>query len=522
MSNDSVVGSLVAGRFQVLQLLGGGVVGSVYLAENEGLDRQFAIKVLRNEPEDVAAAVQRFGRVAMAIGQVDHPNIASISDFGRLPDGRFYLAMEYVPGIGLGETLAGTGRRLTALPRALKILDQIAAGLAAVHDAGVVHGALKPDNVLLGESLGGEEQVKLIETGLGRLLLDCGLVAATELHDIILTPAYLSPEQARGEPGDSRSDIYSFGVLAFELLTGRPPFSDEDVGELLIAHLEQAPPMLRQSRSVEVPQVPHRLETFVMQCLEKDPAARPQRLSEVHRIIEKCLGELEEPRAVTGAFPVISATASGGGADSEAEPESAGLPEQLDADSQEPDPEQAKIWSQLGKKALDLAQMLKRRELSTPEQDQLSKQMEELDDQLISLEMDVVMASSQIDDLDAEYRDRETAKRHAILYLSRDRILRENAVDPDLGTLAELAEQIQVLESGLGKIYAEKEERQQDSIADKEQAHAKLLEVDKAHAACTKRLLRAFRHFNPKEAPRDVRKVYHSIARLLAGLYRGA
>jgi serine/threonine-protein kinase len=514
-----MVGTLVAGRFQVLQLLGGGAVGSVYLAEHEALNRQYAIKVL-NEMAEVDNAVERFRREAMAAGRLDHPNIVSISYFGQMDDGRFYLVMEYVPGVSMGEALATLGPEPMPLPRALRILDQIAAGLSAAHDAGMIHRDIKPDNVLLKETMGGEEQVKMLDLGLAKLLQDCEQVAPTPQGDIFGTPAYMSPEQTVGEPVDFRSDVYSYGVVAFELLTGQVPFVEENITELLFAHQRQPAPHLRETRPSDAPPLPPSLEAFVMQCLEKDRDQRPARLSEACRIIGKCLDEIDEPQPVSGAGRLPTPTLTGITVDPRIALD-AGADAPVQAEPQEDEQEREELWSRLCKKAQDLARMLQRRDLSSPTLDQLAQQMEELEDQVISLEMDLVVYSSQIDDLDAEYRDRETEKRHAILNLSGELFQLENEDNPEPTILADLADQIGGLESRLGEIYFEKDERQQDSSADKEQAQAKLLEVGKHHAACTKRLLLAFRNFQPEQVPSDVRQVYHSIAKLLAQLYRG-
>lgn len=519
MSHAPMVGSLVAGRFHVLQLLGGGTVGSVYLAEHEALNRQFAIKVLRREMEDVDNAVERFRSEAMVAGQLDHPNIVSITDFGRMDDGRFYLVMEYVPGVSMGEALAALGPGLMPLPRALRILDQMAAGISAAHEAGVIHHAIKPDNVLLTETIGGEEQVKMLDFGLARLLPGSEQVAPTPQEDIFAAPAYMSPEQTVGEPVDSRSDVYSFGVVAFELLAGQVPFGDEDISKVLLAHQNQPPPQLQETRPSAAPPLPPSLEAFVMRCLQKDRDRRPSRLSEACRIIGKCLDEIDQSQPSSGAGRLAVPSSIGITVDGAAALDGA-ADDPVQADPQEEEQEREEIWSRLCKKAQDLTQMLQRRGLSSPTLDQLAKEMGELEDQVITLEMDIMLCSSQIDDLDAEYRDRETEKRQAILHLSGELVQQENEDNPDPATLADLADQIGGLESRLGEIYAEKDERQQESVAEKEQAQNKLLEVGKLHAACTKRLLLAFRNFQPEQFHPDVRQVYYSIAKLLAQLHR--
>lgn len=265
MIDDPRIGSLFAGRFQIDALLGEGGFGRVYRATHTVLKRQLALKVIQKDNLSDPTIEARFRREARAASRIQHPNVAYVFDFGRTEDGTSYLAMEYVEG----PTLAEVG----PLPpsRALGVLTQIADGLAAAHACNVVHRDIKPDNVALTTHEGKPDHVKILDFGLAKALgtETWGGAEISAVGLIYGTPEYCSPEQFEAKPLGLSSDIYSVGVLAFELLTGRLPF-DGTVLYLYQAHVNRPPPP--PSRFA---QIPADLDRVVLDCLAKDPNERP-------------------------------------------------------------------------------------------------------------------------------------------------------------------------------------------------------------------------------------------------------
>lgn len=282
---QSLVGNVVAERYQVDQLLGAGAMGRVYRARHVHMQKQVALKVLHRDTSENAEIVTRFEREAVAAGRINHPNVAGATDFGRLADGSFYLVLEYVQGKSLGALLDEVGA--LPLPRALSITTQILSALAAAHRADIVHRDLKPDNVMLligdappQSTLGGgapasEDVVKVLDFGLAKLQrTDPADTQLTMAGAIYGTPQYMSPEQAAGAEVDHRADLYAVGVMLFEMLSGKPPFQAEQMMPLLIKHMTEDPPPLPDS-------VPRTVRRIVSRLLEKKPELRFQSADEV-------------------------------------------------------------------------------------------------------------------------------------------------------------------------------------------------------------------------------------------------
>lgn len=270
--HDSLIGTLFAGRFRVESLLGAGGMGAVYLARHEVLQRRFALKVIRRELLEDLSVAARFRREARAASRIDHANVMRIFDFGHAEGGRPYLALEYVQGPTLAETIAGRGA--LPVPRALAILGQCAEALEAAHAVGVIHRDLKPSNIVLGRRADGELLVKVLDFGLAKIVGLRG-TAATQAGAVYGTPEYIAPERCLGDDAeeDPRADLYSLGVIAFELLTGHPPFRGKIV-QVLAAHVSEPPPL--PSQRSERADVPPELDALVVRCLAKNPDERPQ------------------------------------------------------------------------------------------------------------------------------------------------------------------------------------------------------------------------------------------------------
>jgi serine/threonine-protein kinase len=256
-------GQVLAQRYRVQRLLGKGGMGAVYLADDEILHELVALKVISSAfAADEQAMIARFRREAAAARKVSAPTVIRIHDLGEARPGLLYLSMEYFAGRTLAEVIAQRG--LVPLEDARDILKQIAAGLEAAHQAGVIHRDLKPSNVLVGE----RGAVKIIDFGLATTAMAEGLTATGA---ILGTPHYMAPEQVRGKTVDARTDIYSLGALAYHLVCGRPPFSGDNPIAIGFAHLSEVPPSPRQLRK----DCPAALDAAIAAALAKDPAERP-------------------------------------------------------------------------------------------------------------------------------------------------------------------------------------------------------------------------------------------------------
>ncbi len=242
-----MIGQTLLGRWTVEAKLGEGGMGMVYLAR-DGQGRRAAVKRLYGEAARDGTLVARFEREAEALAMLAHPNIAALEGVGASPEGDMIFVMEYVEGHDLGVEIDRVGR--LPLRRAIDLTRQVLGALQHAHGFGLVHRDLKPENVLLGRNASGAEQIKMIDFGLVKMVGDVlgaeGRARLTATGVIFGTPAYMAPEQLRGEAVDARTDLYAVGVLLFELLTGRQPFVSDEIVEVWRAHVSAPVPRLRE------------------------------------------------------------------------------------------------------------------------------------------------------------------------------------------------------------------------------------------------------------------------------------
>jgi serine/threonine protein kinase len=259
-------------------------MGEVYLAEHTALGRREAVKILRPELATDPQFIAGFRREARATNRVQHPNIVGVYDFGKLSDGRFYLAMEYADGVPLDQLLAASGRLPVA--RALPILIQLADAVGHAHAHGVVHRDLKPGNLILGEHRGQSDYLKVLDFGMAKIVTPqaSDVRHHSRIGTIMGTPSYMAPEYVSGQPIDGRADVYAIGCIACEILTGRPPFTGTNM-EIVDAHMTRTPAPLRDA----VDDIPAPLDDLVLRCLEKTPERRVGSAQELKQAFERVL-----------------------------------------------------------------------------------------------------------------------------------------------------------------------------------------------------------------------------------------
>ncbi len=269
---EPLLGRTLAGQFQIQAVCGHGATGTVYRANQVGIDREVAVKILRADLLKDADVIKRFLREARAGARLNHPNIATVHTVGQTEEGVPFLVMEYVEGVPLSGLL-GVGKPLP-LRRIVHIGAQIASALAEAHGQGIVHRDLKPENILLSEKRGESDVVKVVDFGIAKMVAHVapGEDPISRMGTVFGTPHYIAPEQASGQSVDGRADIYSLGCILFQMATGKVPFDGQQGLQVLLRQVRDPVP---DPRSLN-PRISDGLAELILQMLAKDPAGRPQ------------------------------------------------------------------------------------------------------------------------------------------------------------------------------------------------------------------------------------------------------
>ncbi|MBP6631672.1 MAG: serine/threonine protein kinase [Kofleriaceae bacterium] len=314
LETEALVGTIVDGRYRLDAVIGRGGMGVVFRGEHVSIRRPVAVKVLHTSLAGVPELRGRFEREAWAIGRIDHPNCISIFDFGAMPDGSLYLAMELLDGEPLSDLLAR--EEYLSPARALRILRHVLSGLEHVHAAGIVHRDIKPENIIIVRQDDDREFAKLLDFGIAKMVgaeVDDS-VKLTQAGMAFGTPVYMSPEQAIGNPIDGRADLYAISVLAFELMCGKPPFYTDDKIALLSMHTTREPPAMRDCLPVGAAMIPEAVEALLRRGLAKRPGERIPSASAYIEAIDDFLTDsdplsgLEQRPSLgelTGAHPLV-------------------------------------------------------------------------------------------------------------------------------------------------------------------------------------------------------------------------
>lgn len=328
---DPLIGQTIAERYHLVECIGQGSAGTVYRAEHVSLRRRIALKLLHPHLAKQDDAVERFRREAITVCEIDNEHIPQVFDFGRATDGRLFFAMEFLDGESLAMALGKAPEKRFSIDRTIDILGQLADALIEAHTLDYVHRDLRPRSVFLTKRRGRTDFVKLLDFGLAKLVRPDVAAMRTAMGMNYGEPRYMAPEQARGERVDRRADVYSLGAIAFEMLTGRPPYEGRSAMEIMGRLIESPVPRICEIRT----DCPPWLESIVRVALAKVPSERFQTVNQIVEALEGKQIQSHQPphgpatkvsvpapaaAALAKAQPLRSASASDGPAQTQAMP----------------------------------------------------------------------------------------------------------------------------------------------------------------------------------------------------------
>lgn len=326
---DRLIGTILDGKYRLDAFLSRGGMGAVFRGTHVMLNRPVAVKMINPDLVTSPEIVRRFQREARAATQLTHPNVVDVYDLGQTADGTLYIVMELVSGRSLKEVIRTSGPLEPA--RIVRILGQVCEGLALAHRRNIVHRDLKPQNIMLARDAAGAEVAKIVDFGIAKTFEPDAHTQLTAEGSTLGTPHYMSPEQATGREVDGRSDIYSLGVILYEMLTGEVPFSDPSLPSVLVKHMTEAP----QPPSLRRPDlhVPPALEAIALRCLAKAPTDRFETAEVLAGVLRRALPEsagevatmpLSAPAPGEATVPLAAPTTPG--ASAPAPPPAAAVP----------------------------------------------------------------------------------------------------------------------------------------------------------------------------------------------------
>jgi serine/threonine-protein kinase len=294
-----MIGQVINGRYEILGRIGDGGMGVVYKASQQPIDRHVALKILSGELANNETTVQRFLNEARIISQLRHPNTVKLHDFGRTDDGRLFIAMELLPGGSLDARLEGGALSPLA---AMKIAREVCLSLDEAHSLGVFHRDLKPENILFDEVHGEDYPVRVVDFGIAKLQVEGIEVTAPGTR--LGTPEYMSPEQAYGKPVDQTTDVYSLGIILYEMLTGSVPFESDGSLGIYLAHVHDKPTAFGD---LDPPlELDPELEALVMEMLAKKPVDRPSTMKDVEHRLRLLIAKAELGADATKAMADVT------------------------------------------------------------------------------------------------------------------------------------------------------------------------------------------------------------------------
>ena len=281
-------GQKINDRYEIIKTIGEGGMANVYLANDTILDRKVAIKVLRGDLSNDEKFIRRFQREALSVSNLSHPNIVEVYDVGE-EDGQYYIVMEYIEGKTLKQLLQK--RETLTLPEVIDIMLQLTDGLAHAHESYIIHRDIKPQNIMILDN----GLVKITDFGIAMAL---NATQLTQTNSVMGSVHYLPPEQANGKSATVKSDIYSLGILMYELITGSVPFKGDNAVEIALKHMKEKIPSIRKQN----PTIPQSVENIVIKATAKNPRNRYDSVKEMHDDLEVCM-EKENAKKVTFEYP---------------------------------------------------------------------------------------------------------------------------------------------------------------------------------------------------------------------------